>query len=199
VTLWRWWDTRSEDTAHAIGRALADCHRALAAIRVPLRRWAKLAHARAQLPRVDADARALLAPFLEPPDTPLRAVHGDAHAGNVLPGPVWHDWEDAQLGCVEWDLACLVAPGRVVGTDFGYGEEILAGYDAAYDSALLDRCVAARTAQQAVYGLIVGDAIPGLPERVAARLDWLDREAVCVRGASCGKTDSTRMRREQRT
>jgi hypothetical protein len=32
--------------AHVIGRALADCHRALAAIRVPLQRWAKLAYAR---------------------------------------------------------------------------------------------------------------------------------------------------------
>jgi len=175
VTLWRWWDARNEDTEHTIGRALADCHRALAAIRVPLRRWGKLADARALLPRVDADARALLAPHLEPPDAPLRPVHGDAHAGNVMPGPVWHDWEDAQLACVEWDLACLVAPGRVVGTDFGHAEEILAGYDAPYDADLLDRCVAARTAQQAIYGVILGTAIPGLPERVAARLEWLGR------------------------
>jgi len=134
-----------------------------------LRPWAKLSEARERC----TDARLLR--FLGPPDVPLVPVHGDAHAGNVLPGPVWHDWEDAQLGCVEWDLACLVAPGRVVGGDFGYGEEILAGYDAPCDPVLLDTCVAKRTAQQAVYGLLLGDTIPGLPERVAARLEWLSR------------------------
>jgi hypothetical protein len=86
---------------------------------------------------------------------------------------VWHDREDAQLACVEWDLACLVAPGRVVGRDFGHGEQVLAGYDEPYAAARLERCVAARTAQQAVYGLLLGDALPGRPERVAVRLEWL--------------------------
>jgi hypothetical protein len=169
VTLWQWWDATGEDSAPALGRALADCHRALAEVDVPLAPWTKLTEARARLPV----EHAWLAPFLEPPDVPLRPTHGDAHAGNVLPGPAWHDWEDAQLGCVEWDLACLVAPGRVMGTDFGHGEAILAGYDAPYDASLVDRCVAARIAQQCVFGLILGDAIPGLPERVEPRLDWL--------------------------
>jgi hypothetical protein len=177
VTLWRWWDTQSDDTAQAIGHALADCHRVLSATQVPLRPWTKLAEARARLSHLDAETRALLGPFLAAPDTPLCAIHGDAHPGNALPGPVWHDWEDAQLGCVEWDLACLVAPGRVVGMDFGHAEELLAGYDAPYDAALLDRCVAARTAQQTVYGLILGAAISGLAERVAIRLEWLRHQA----------------------
>ena len=91
----------------------------------------------------------------------------------MLPGPAWHDWEDPQLGWAEWDLACLVAPGRVLGVDFGHGETILAAYDEPYDEGGLDRCVAARTAQVALYGLLLGDAVPGLPERVAARLEWL--------------------------
>jgi aminoglycoside phosphotransferase (APT) family kinase protein len=88
----------------AARRALAVCHRALESVDVPLAPWTKLAEARSRRPE--------FAPWLAPPDVPLRPIHGDAHAGNVLPGPVWHDWEDAQLGCVEWDLACLVAPGR---------------------------------------------------------------------------------------
>ena len=141
---------------------------------MPLEPWAKLTLARARLPELATEHRARLAAQLTPPAAPLRPIHGDAHAGNVLPGPVWLDWEDAQLGCVEWDLACLVAPGRVGGTDFGHGEAILAGYDDPYDAALLDRCVVARTAQQAVYGLLLGDTIPGLPERVKFRLDWLE-------------------------
>jgi Ser/Thr protein kinase RdoA (MazF antagonist) len=178
VTLWEWWERPGgDDRPEALGRSLADCHRALAGVDVPLRPWAKLEEARRSLGRLAPPERALLAPHLESPDGPLRPIHGDAHAGNVLPGPAWHDWEDAQLGWVEWDLACLVATGRVFGTDFGHGEAILAAYDAPYDAARLDRCVAARTAQVALYGLLIGDAVPGLPERVAARLQWLASSA----------------------
>jgi hypothetical protein len=174
VTLWEWWDRPDGDaTPEAAGRGLAACHRALTRLEVALRPWAKLEHARRCLPRLARAERDVLAPHLEPPDGPLRPIHGDAHAGNVLPGPAWHDWEDAQLGWVEWDLACLVAPGRVVGMNSSYGEAILAAYDEPYEEARLDRCVAARTAQVAVYGLVLGDAVPGLRERVAARLDWL--------------------------
>jgi hypothetical protein len=180
VTLWTWWqDADADERPQAAGRALAECHRVLTGgVRVPLKPWNGLEQARAHLAEVAPDERALLAPHLEPPDVPLQPVHGDAHFGNVLAGPVWHDWEDAQLGCIEWDLACLVAPGRVLGTDFGHGEAVLAGYDKPYDAARLDRCIAARTAQQALYGLLLRDAVPGLPERVAMRLDWLaDRPA----------------------
>lgn len=174
VTLWQWWERPDGDgTPEAAGRSLAACHRALACMEVSLRPWAKLEEARSLLPRVALADRALLAPHLEPPPGPLRPIHGDAHAGNVLPGPVWHDWEDAQLGWIEWDLACVVAPGRVLGIDFGHGETILAAYDEPYEEARLERCVAARTAQVVVYGLMLGDTVPGLPERVEARLEWL--------------------------
>jgi aminoglycoside phosphotransferase (APT) family kinase protein len=174
VTLWEWWERAGgDDTPEAAGRGLAACHRALAGVDVPLRPWAKLEEARGALLRVRPAERAVLAPHLELPDGPLRPIHGDAHAGNVLPGPAWHDWEDAQLGWVEWDLACVVATARVFGMDFGHGEAMLAAYDEPYDAARLERCVAARTAQVATYGLLLGDAIPGLPERVTARLEWL--------------------------
>lgn len=59
------------------------------------------------------------------------------------------------------------------GTDVGDGEAILAAYDEPYDEARLERCVAARTAQVALYGMLVGDAVPGLARRVATRLEWL--------------------------
>jgi hypothetical protein len=175
ITLWEWWERPDgDDTPEAAGRGLAACHRALTGVNVSLRPWAKLEQARSALARLAPADRVLLAPHLEPlGGTLLRPVHGDAHAANVLPGPAWHDWEDAQLAWVEWDLACLVAPGRVLGVDFGHGEMILDAYDGPYDEARLDRCVAARTAQVAAYGLLLGDAVPGLPERVAARLEWL--------------------------
>ncbi|SES01121.1 Phosphotransferase enzyme family protein [Lentzea albida] len=40
----------------------------------------------------------------------VQPLHGDAHPGNLLltpSGPVWNDFEDAWLGPVAWDLACL--------------------------------------------------------------------------------------------
>ena len=39
-----------------------------------------------------------------------QALHGDAHAGNMLVTPngvVWVDFEETCIGPVEWDLACL--------------------------------------------------------------------------------------------
>lgn len=181
VTFWTWWDTaEAQPSPQSAGRALATCHRAMAAgVQVPLAPWAKLEEARGHLAELAPRDRALLAAHLEPPDAPLQPVHGDAHFGNVLAGPVWDDWEDAQLARVEWDLACLVAPGRVVGRDVGQGELVLSGYDEPFATARLNRCVAARTAQQAVHGLVLGDAVPGLPERVAARLAWLAALAPC--------------------
>lgn len=37
-------------------------------------------------------------------------VHGDCHAGNIIPaagGPVWIDWQEAHIGHPAWDLAFL--------------------------------------------------------------------------------------------
>ncbi len=78
------------------------------------------------------------------PDVPVRPLHGDAHAGNVLltdAGPVWNDFEDAWLGPPAWDLACagltgadLADPVGVdpVGVDpqdpAGAGPEVLARF-----------------------------------------------------------------------
>ncbi len=44
--------------------------------------------------------------------SPLQALHGDAHAGNLLRtarGLLWTDFEDACVGPVAWDVATLVA------------------------------------------------------------------------------------------
>jgi aminoglycoside phosphotransferase (APT) family kinase protein len=101
---------------------------------------------------------------------PPRIVHGDSHPGNVLwtvAGPLWSDWEDAHLGPLEWDLACLVASGRVRGEDFGWGEAALGAHGAPYDGALLDACVDARVAQGAAYLAATGRG------EVGGHLAWL--------------------------
>jgi len=62
---------------------------------------------------------------------PVQALHGDAHAGNVLAtpdGPRWLDFEDTWRGPVGWDLACLTH-GR--GLDGSAAAETLAAYPGA--------------------------------------------------------------------
>jgi aminoglycoside phosphotransferase (APT) family kinase protein len=159
VTLWPWLELSGHagDAAQA-GRALRACHDALAGIDpagLDLEPLAMLTEARrlaaAALPEVlPAVDRAIATLGV----APQRIVHGDSHPGNVLwtaDGPLWSDWEDAHLGPLEWDLACLVASGRVRGNDFGWGEAALAAHGGPYDATLLAACVDARAAQGAAY------------------------------------------------
>ncbi|QUF07318.1 phosphotransferase [Actinosynnema pretiosum subsp. pretiosum] len=78
-------------------------------------------------PPEQAERRAGLVARL--PDVPVRPLHGDAHAGNVLltdAGPVWNDFEDAWLGPPAWDLVC----GGLTGTG-GAGTDLVGTYLAA--------------------------------------------------------------------
>jgi len=52
------------------------------------------------------------------PSGPARALHGDAHPGNLLAtsaGALWLNFEDAWAGPLAWDLACLAATTRLDG------------------------------------------------------------------------------------
>ena len=182
VTLWPWLelDGLAGDAAQA-GVALRACHDALEAIDpagLHLEPLAMLAEARrlAQsalpeaLPAIDRARAALGA-------APHRIVHGDSHPGNVLwtaDGPLWSDWEDAHLGPLEWDLACLVSAARVRGDDFGWAEAALAAHGAPFDATLLDACVDARVAQGAAYLAATGR---GDRDALHRRLTWLARGA----------------------
>ncbi len=179
VTLWPWLELSGHagDAAQA-GRALRACHDALAGIHVDgldLEPLAMLAEARRlaadalprALPAIDR-ARAILG------EAPGRIVHGDSHPGNVLwtaGGPLWSDWEDAHLAPLEWDLACLIASGRVRGDDFGWGEAALAAHGGPFDAALLEACVDARVAQGAAYLAATGRG------DVGRHLAWLEASA----------------------
>ena len=174
VTLWPWLELDGHaGDAGAAGRALRACHDALQTIDpagLHLEPLAMLTEARRlatrALPRVLPAVERALATLSA---APHRMVHGDSHPGNVLwaaGGPLWSDWEDAHLGPLEWDLACLVAAARVHGNDFGWAEAALAAHGAPYDADLLD----ARVAQGAAYLAATGR---GDPLALHRRLDWL--------------------------
>jgi aminoglycoside phosphotransferase (APT) family kinase protein len=180
VTLWPWLElSRHAGDAAQAGRALRACHDALAGIDLDgldLEPLAMLAEARRLaavalpevLPAVDRAIATLGA-------APQRIVHGDSHPGNVLwtaGGPLWSDWEDAHLGPLEWDLACLVSAARVHGNDFGWGEAALAAHGGPFDATLLEACVDARVAQGAAYLAATGRG------DVSGHLVWLRGRAL---------------------
>ena len=179
--------------AVASGVALAACHRALRACPAPVRAqlvaWqpfdeiaALLAHAHVQAALSAAD-RALLGRQAQRLEEQLRAsgaamqpVHGDAHLNNALStarGMRWHDWEDAFLGPVEWDLACLVSGARVLGSNVAWSEAALAAYPDSHDAALLELCVHARTVFAAAWMSLLAGEDPVAQARLAGRLAWL--------------------------
>jgi aminoglycoside phosphotransferase (APT) family kinase protein len=176
VTLWPWLEvTGHAADAAAAGLALRACHDALADVDPSrfeslgmlreARRLATRAPAKV-LAAVDWSLGALRG-------VAQRVVHGDSHPGNVLwtaDGPLWTDWEDAHLAPLEWDLACLVAAGRLRGDDFGWAEAALLAHGGAYDPTLLEACVYARVAQGAAYLAFTGR---GGPEAVGERVAWL--------------------------
>ncbi len=116
----------------AAGAALRRAHELLVDYDAPLPRWGGFAEAREVLARVRVDGlmdeddlarvdaaweRAeRIVEDAESRSAAFQAVHGDAHIGNVLAtqrGPLWTDWEDAFVGPIEFDIACLSALGLV--------------------------------------------------------------------------------------
>ncbi|MDA0181558.1 aminoglycoside phosphotransferase family protein [Solirubrobacter phytolaccae] len=106
----------------AAGEALAQCHEALRSYGGSLPLLGTITEAEAVLARLAAEetidpdtATTLLlrihelVPMLTELRSPVQPLHGDAHLGNVLGGPLWNDWEDTCLGPVGWDAACLLA------------------------------------------------------------------------------------------
>jgi hypothetical protein len=87
------------------------------------------------------------------------------------PWPLWGDWEDAHLAPPEWDLACVVAAGRVHGNDVGWAQAALLAHRGPFDAALMEACVDARVAQGAAYLAATGRG------DVSGHLEWLRERA----------------------
>ncbi len=130
LSFWQWQDLRPvSPTPREAGRVLGALHEVLADVPAPDGELldtplADLATFLARGRALGADPRLLdqvgdlverLRPRLAGDE---RALHGDAHPGNLLAtarGWRWSDLEDTSPGPLAWDLACLRATGRLDG------------------------------------------------------------------------------------
>lgn len=103
----------------------------------------------------------------------FQAVHGDAHIGNVLAterGAVWTDWEDAFVGPIEWDIACLRSRAALFGEDVQLIEAMTAAYSAPYNRALVEDLALLRNLQVIPWLAIFAEREPELIGRMRARI-----------------------------
>ena len=173
MTFWEHVEERDGDLdPERAGRALHDCHEALAGFTGDLPVHGTLREAEDNLERLidagtldpdDGDllraVSAVVIDGIDRTDLPLRPVHGDAHLGNVVnsaAGPLWNDWEDAHRSSLEWDHACMLFSQRPGSADAA--RAAFAGRDV--DDDALDLFLEARRLQVTVWAAVVADVQP---------------------------------------
>jgi hypothetical protein len=192
LTFWQFTPGRWEDVdPAAAGRALSDCHAALAGYPGELPALGALEEAEALLARLRAEgaltpeddallsaARDRAVPAVAA--QPRQARHGDSHRGHVQPGPggaLWCDWEDTFLGPLEWDLGCLVAHAELGGAVGEGARAALAAHGAQIDPGVLELMVLARIYQLAPWHLIYARIAPERAVHPDPTLEWLRARA----------------------
>jgi hypothetical protein len=193
VSFWQRETLGASIDPRAAGRLLAACHRALAGYP-----RASLPYLGAWEEVRGIAARAIASPLLEEPeraaiergidqaerileDAPRRtasmqAVHGDAHLGNVLAterGTLWTDWEDAFVGPIEHDLACLRSRADLFGEQRDEIDAACAAYDLPHDPDLVRELGHVRNVQVIVWLAIFAERQPELAPRLRARIQKL--------------------------
>ncbi|HEV8102993.1 MAG TPA: phosphotransferase [Gaiellaceae bacterium] len=107
----------------------------------------------------------------------VEPIHGDAHLGNVIQtsrGPIWIDLEDVCRGPREWDLACLLHRGLLLGQHDQAAEAALESYGK-HDREAVDELAAAVMVWIAPWA-VYADSLDGtLNDWTRRRLDWLEQ------------------------
>jgi hypothetical protein len=192
VSFWQLEVVQGEVDARAAGERLAAIHSHLRGYPIAaLPAWGAWTEARAVTARarasehVGADRRARLDAAIDRAERivegarartrSFQAVHGDAHLRNVLAtrrGPSWTDWEDAFVGPVEFDLACLRSRLELFGEERDAIEAGCAAYGEV-DRDLVRDLGHVRNVQVIVWLAIFAERDPELVPRLHARLDHL--------------------------
>jgi Ser/Thr protein kinase RdoA (MazF antagonist) len=194
VTLWTFVPDSGDpllDPAR-LGAMLADLHEALRACAVDLPRLAPLLE---DVPRFldraerigtppPRDVAALGSAFARLtaglPDGPGQPLHGDAHPGNLLAGPVWCDFEDTCRGPVAWDLASLRRTPRLDGAAALRAYARASG--TAADDEALAPWLALRDLHMTVWYCLYAERVPALARRAEALLSGWRGAAGAARG-----------------
>lgn len=103
----------------------------------------------------------------------FQAVHGDAHIGNVLAttrGAVWTDFEDAFVGPVEIDLACLRSRADLFGEDRTIIDAMMKAYGAPFNPELVQDLSLVRNVQVIPWLAVFSERQPELLPRMRARI-----------------------------
>lgn len=110
----------------------------------------------------------------------VQAIHGDAHLDNVLhvvrgasTNTLWIDWEDAFVGPIEYDLACLLSKAELFGEKREEIHASLAAYTMNYNDELLRDLLWVRNAQVVVWLALFAERQPELLPRMRLRLAHL--------------------------
>ena len=114
------------------------------------------------------------------PADPGQPLHGDAHPGNLLAGPVWCDFEDTCRGPVAWDLASLRRTPRLDGAAALRAYARVSG-TAADDDALAP-WLALRDLHMTVWYCLYAERIPALAPRAEDLLSGWRGAAGAARG-----------------
>ncbi|HEX6450546.1 MAG TPA: phosphotransferase [Trebonia sp.] len=99
---------------------------------------------------------------LAPASAPGQVLHGDAGAGNLMATSgrrVWHDFEAACAGPVEWDLAATTASPRFDRS------RIQAAYGGTADPARLRVCEDLRRLHLTIWYALYAERLPGCRPR----------------------------------
>ncbi len=98
---------------------------------------------------------------------PVRPLHGDAGAGNLMDtdsGWIWHDFEDTCSGPVAWDVAASTASQRLD------AQRVLAAYGEPVDPAQLSACEQLRRLHLTIWYNLYAERLPHLRPRAAELL-----------------------------
>jgi aminoglycoside phosphotransferase (APT) family kinase protein len=171
VAFWHYVEPGGEVDPRAAGEGLRAIHEALAGYdrELPELHTADTGNLLATL-EPSADVEFLRELASRPIGGAVQAIHGDAHLGNCLPGPLWHDFETGCRGPREFDLAALA-----LSAETPFQERSRAALDAYgdYDRELVDACIASYMAWICASYMTAAPRRPSLPPLLDARLAWL--------------------------